>query len=321
MTSQPSANRASKPRRRRILQRSAPHERPGLQLTPRDLDVLASVYACRALTTLQIQIRHFPSSQTSARGPIVRCQERLKRLFHHGYLHRDEQPTRLSDGRQPLIYFLARRGAAALAAHWQLSLTDLDWHPRDSAAGAGQLFLGHLLKTNDVRIAVELGATQYACAIEEWRDERSLRRRHQRDYVTLTKPQGKRERVALVPDGYFCLARAGARYHQFLEIDMATTIGRSLGAQHRDWTRRVRAYIAYHQSGQYQARYNAENFRVLTVTTGPERLANLKAVTEEAGGRARFWFATFEDMTPCTALTGSVWQIAGREGLYPLLFE
>jgi hypothetical protein len=60
---------------------------------------------------------------------------------------------------------------------------------------------------------------------------------------------------------------------------------------------------------------------VLTVTTGERRLANLKKITEEAGGKSRFWFTTFEQLTSNTALNQPIWQIAGREGEYSLVLN
>jgi len=38
---------------------------------------------------------------------------RLKLLFHHGYLFRDEQPTKLTEGRRPLVYVLDQKEGKA----------------------------------------------------------------------------------------------------------------------------------------------------------------------------------------------------------------
>ena len=60
----------------------------------------------RALTSEHIQALHFPT-----KAGRTHCQMRLKLLFHHGYLFRDEQPTRLTEGRRLLVYFLDQKGA------------------------------------------------------------------------------------------------------------------------------------------------------------------------------------------------------------------
>ena len=86
----------------------------------------------------------------------------------------------------------------------------------------------------------------------------------------------------------------------------------------RDWARKVAAYIEYFHSGKYQARYQSDSYRILTVTETEARLATLKTVTQAAGGKSWFWFTTFDRITPDTVLTERIWQIANREGLHTL---
>ena len=288
-------SRAAK-RRRKLLTRTTDDERPSLRLTSRDLEIIRAVYEYRALTTPQVHALLFANPAGSQRVTMVQCQHRLKLLYHHGYLYRDEQPTKLSEGRQPLVYFLDKAGAQLLAGYWHLEVGELDWRPRDNASGVGYLFLDHLLKTNDVRITLVRAAAQAGCIIETWLDDKRLRSRQMRDYVLLASTQKKEQRVAIVPDGYFCLTCGQSQIHHFLEIDLRTTIGRSSRDDTRDWARKIQGYIVYHKHGQYERRYHAQSFRVLTVTTGARRLANLKAITEQVGGRSRFWFTTFTDL-------------------------
>ena len=66
---------------------------------------IQSVYEFRALTTEQIAALHFRT-----KAGRTHCQTRLKLLYHHGYLFRDEQPIKLTEGRRPLVYFLDRKG-------------------------------------------------------------------------------------------------------------------------------------------------------------------------------------------------------------------
>jgi hypothetical protein len=199
-------------------------------------------------------------------------------------------------------------------------MTKLDWHPRDNAAGAGQLFLAHLLKTNDVRIAIERAAAQTEWQVNPWLDERTLRRRQMKDYIEILDSQGSKQQVAVVPDGYFALVKLDDEFHHFIEIDLHTTTGTSSRSAHRDWVRRVQAYIAYYRSEKYQARYHSDTFRVLTVTTSERRLAHLKEITEHTGGKARFFFTTYEALSAETALTAPIWHVAAQEGLLPLLY-
>ena len=63
-----------------------------------------------------------------------------------------------------------------------------------------------------------------------------------------------------------------------------------------------------------------QGLRVLTVTTGEKRLASLKAATEQTGGRARFWFTTFECIKSCDVLVNPIWQVASKEDSYALIW-
>ena len=75
--------------------------------------------------------------------------------------------------------------------------------------------------------------------------------------------------------------------------------------------------MAYYRSGRCAARYGTDRIRALTVNeggrtgAGRRRLANLKRVTEEAGGRGRFWFGSLLDVASDDVLSAPIWQVAG----------
>jgi hypothetical protein len=294
---------------------------PGLRLTPRDASILFAVYRYRALTTPQIERLFFSDNNaklTASEVPKLntRCQYRLQLLHYHGYLTRDEQPQKLSEGRKPYIYWLAQRGAEIVAE--LLDGEELDWNQREHHVSP--LFLEHLLATNDVRVAMTVAARKQNFSIATWLDDRTLKRQHMNDVITLRGPQGATQRAAVVPDGYFVLDTVKHLYHHFLEIDLRNVTGAASIWGRRDWARKVQAYLEYYRSGKYQARYQTQGLRVLTVTTGEKRLANLKAATEKAGGRSRFWFTTFEQIAKSDVLTDAIWQKAGNNGLHTLIW-
>lgn len=304
--------------RRKLLVRSAADALPPLHVTKRDLAVINACYEYRALTTPQIQ--RFFFTEGSERGRMVQCRERLKRLYHHGYLHRDERPTRLSDGRRSLVYFLDKKGAALLADYAGVETSALDWHPRSNAAGAGYLFLDHLLKTNDIRIAITQAAERVGGVLHHWLDDKTLQSQQMKDYVTLWDEDGKERQAAVIPDGFYQLEMGENVYRDFLEVDLRTTIGVYTKPGRRDWARKVRVYLAYYADGRYQERYQSRAFRVLTVTTSDERLKNLKKITEESGGSHHFWFTTFDRLTSDTVFTEPIWTLAGREEYRTLIW-
>jgi hypothetical protein len=48
-------------------------------------------------------------------------------------------------------------------------------------------------------------------------------------------------------------------------------------------------------------------------------MENLKKITEDVGGKHRFWFTTLEQVTPKTVLAKLIWQIATKDGQYALI--
>jgi hypothetical protein len=252
----------------------------------------------------------------SASKPNTRCQYRLQLLHHHGFLTREEQPQRLSEGRKPFVYWLGKKGAELVEE--LLDGEELDWNAREHRVS--NLFLEHLLATNDVRIAISNAARKHNFSIPIWLDDHRLKRQQMTDVVTLRGPQGRTQRAGVVPDGYFVLDTGQYLYHHFLEIDLRTVTGAASTWGKRDWARKVSTFLEYYRSGKYQERYKTQGLRILTVTTGEKRLVNLKVATEKAGGRSRFWFATFEQIRKSDVLSEAIWQKAGEAGAYTLIW-
>lgn len=294
---------------------------PGLRLTPRDASILMAIYRFRALTTPQVEALFFRADRREHQeGPKdkinTRCQYRLQLLYQHGYLMRDEQPQKLTEGRKPFVYWLDKRGAEVMAEH--LDGQDIDWAPIGHKVSP--FFLEHLLATNDVRVALTIDARKHNFTIAEWLDDRTLKRQQMTDTVTLRGPNGRTQRAAVVPDGYFVLDTGAHLYHHFFEMDLSTVTGVASVWGRRDWARKVAAYLEYYRSGKYQERYKTQGLRILTITTGDKRLANLKTVTEKAGGKARFWFTTLEHVRTSDVFTDPIWRKAGDSGFHTLIW-
>jgi hypothetical protein len=294
------------------LKRAAVEDLPSFRLTERDKAIVQAVYEYRALTSPMIEALFFDS------GQHTRSNKRLQQLFHRGFLYRAEQPTTSLEGSKPFIYFLDERGADLVVDLLDLLPDELDWKPDDN--DVGNLFLPHLLDVNRVRLAVTLAARKNGWKLEQWLDERTLKRKHVRDYVEISGPQGGNHRVAIVPDAYFVLDLGQDRLARFfLEVDRRTETVRAARMETKHWRRKIMAYVAYYtppardQPSLYQKRYGEQaGLRILTVTTGARRLDNLAKNTREAGGNHRFWFTTLEQATPDQILTVPIWQVVGK---------
>jgi hypothetical protein len=287
------------------LQRARPEELPGLQLTLRDIGIITAVCDYRALTTAQIEEIFFTPTTRS------QCSLRLKLLFQHGYLQRTEQQLA---GKHPLIHWLDKRGQEVVAAQRGVDPSEVDWTPKPQALR--DLFLDHLLATNTVRLSIARAATKHGFILEEWRDDKTLKRDHAHDKVTIVGAQGGTQLVAVVPDGYGVIVNPHPSpkhiYRFFLETDRSTMTVSSEHDVARTWGKKIAAYNAYFSSDIYKRRYATEagKGRVLTVTLGEKRLEHLKRVTEAQNGKLRYWFTSFERIKSEDILTDAVWSIA-----------
>lgn len=288
--------------------------KPGFRLIARDIEIIRAVYEYRVLDTLQIQKLFFSDNTTG-----VQCRLRLRHLTKNGYLHSQEQLTLLSEGNKPKANFLNSKGAELLVEMLEIEQKELDWRPREWEVGSQ--FLHHLLKTNDIRIQFILSAHKNGFTIQNWLDDRSLRRFLVEDTVFITNPKGAKEKAAAIADGHLTLVTPRRPYHLSLETDLRTVTGNASGLakNDRDWARRINVVLEYYHSGKYEKRYNSTSMRWLTVTTGEKRLENLKKITEDSNGKVRFWFTTFDRISQGDIIIDPLWSIAGREGVYPLI--
>ena len=146
------------------------------------------------------------------------------------------------------------------------------------------------------------------------------------DSVELVGPQGARVRATIIPDGYFRLSAGNYDYCSFLEVDMGTETVRSSKFGRRDFSRKILGYREYYRTGLYQQKFDQEHryeefpMLVLTVTTSAQRMANLKAVAETCGAGEEFWFTTFDQVTPRSVLERPIWEIAGQDGRFSLVW-
>lgn len=272
--------------------------------TARDREIVAAVSTHRALTSDQIALLFWGEQKASSR-----CRLRLRLLSQAGYLARAEQPVTLSEGRRPLVYFLDTRGASLAAEMREIPVSALDWKKEHN--DVRWIFLEHLLATNDIRIRLQLAAGHAGFTLLEWLDDKSLASQSIRDQFAVVTTAGRRESWAVGPDGYVSLLAPDGktRHRAFIEADRATVpLAR--------WQVKVEKYLAYFASSVFRERYGATKpFRVLTVTTSPERMANMRRITAAVPGSGPwFWFTTYQAIVdPAALFHKPLWQMAGSE--------
>ena len=284
-----------------ILPRHTRVDQPSrMRVTERDVQVLLAVHDYRLLRRDQIQLLLFPSRNTA--------NERLKRLYQHGFLERRWLPVEYGHGMSQAIYLLGQLGADLVAERRGVAKSTMNWKAAHNQVGA--LFLEHTLMINDVRVTFTIAAREGGYRVDKWIGETELKAVG--DYVHITTSSGGTRKIAVIPDGYLALNLGHRRAHFLLEIDRGTV-------SNRRWRERIQAYLKYVESGKYAERYRTRSLRVLTVTTGQRRMANLKRTTEATGGKALFWFTTLEKVTPASIFRQPIWAVAGQEDIVSLI--
>jgi hypothetical protein len=293
-------------------------------LTPRDLEILRAVYRHRLLRSTHLVALFGGSSQTTLR--------RLQLLFHHGYL--DRPPMQLdwyTRGSEPFVYALGNRGAEVLEAEGVVRRGSVRWDTKNR--NLSRVFLHHTLMVAEVMVAFEA-----ACGNREGvrlippeeilvgAPEATRRLRLPFRWQIEVRQGGKLHRLGVEPDGVFGLEFHRApenrrRAYFFLEADRGTMPVARKGLAQTSFLRKLLAYQETWRRGLHRKHLGIPNFRVLTVTTGRERVEHLVAARRSLvdGGSRLFLFMDKARLRNKDILTNE-W-MNGREEIVHLLAE
>lgn len=276
-------------------------------LTTRDLELLGSLCNYRYLSVSQLHTLHFPSRQTAYR--------RLRALTNLGYLKLFTVPTI-----PERLYYLPRQGAATLADHLGMELSDLPWS-QSARQPKDYYFLRHFLALNDFRIALsqaseasEIKLLGFIPDYEATKTPRGGLHRHIRDEVPDVTHHAKP--IAHTPDAAFGLKKGGKPALFFLEIDRGTEV---VSDPSRGFLKAVLFYLNYWKAGRYH-RYETEfespnpfkAFRLLVVTTSEARIETMREATTRLPfpdpAPKRFFWATTPDRIDPDTLFQPIWR-------------
>jgi len=268
---------------------------PSLRLTERDQDLLAALGSHRFLSVPQVVALFFDSTS--------RAQTRLRQLHQGGLVIQVFVPVRPYDRKSHTVFALSARGARLLS---ELRGIPRPPHLCDSDRRSG-LFLDHTLRRNDVRICLELlDRTLPGFQLLVWKQKPE----EVRAGAVVQTGARKRERVPIVPDGFFAF-RYLRQLHAFcLETDMGTVRLARMEL-------RYKAYWKWWKEGGARRRFGPLPLRVLTMAPTDRRLDALRKAAmraPEGGGRGSrlFWFAKLSaaDLDGPEALLSPAWQVA-----------
>lgn len=286
------------PREPKTDQQRLPRKRraknpPPMQLTARDTELLKAVLEYRFLT-----IEHFtwlfPQDPESKANSPWGISNRLRLLYHHGYLNRVSLPV--SKSPNTMIYSMTEQGAQLLSELEGVSREEIPWQRHLNKITPTHV--NHLLFINRVMIAFNaaLASARASRKVKAFKVSRGEPERN-RISVNLRDEHGRRFKASVVPDAIMPVEfRSGQRGMFLLEIDRATMTTKR-------WQEKVVVYREYaQQQDKLYQRYGTDWFILLTITTGVKRIDSLAAATTLSGGKRGYWFTTFDDINPQSAL-------------------
>lgn len=255
---------------------------PRMVLTKRDKRIILAVYENRYMSRNQIRSLFFNVTSMT--------NERLMRLYQHGYLDRLYPPV--SFGSTQAVYGLDRKGADLVAKELGIQKEAINWKKRN--AKVEFLFLEHTLAISEFRVYLELAVREKNdIEILFWKGQgKSLNDR-------VKDPDRKSKYLLVTPDAFFGILTPNGKAYFFLEIDLGTESSQK-------FKKKIIAYRQYWKSGKYQEKYGFKSFRVLTITTSEKRLNNLVATARNCGAKGMFIFTT-QDLTKPTKIFGKIW--------------
>lgn len=275
------------PRRKRFERSDTP---PPMQLTKRDLQLLAHVARHRFLSSAQLAALDGGSFQNVLRS--------LRALYDHAYL--DRPLAQLASmpllGPQPLVYGLGAKGARALREYGHHLGGGADFTEKNKRAGA--IFIEHTLAVAEFMTGIELSCRSRP-DVELIRERNIIAnapdatRTAREPLRWLVRPsQGRNELWSVIPDGAFALSFADGTASYFVfEIDRGTIPIVRNSLDHRSLARKLATYWEGWKAKRHEAQFGVKQVRVLFVTESAERVRHmLSAVDRVTAGKGSNFF-------------------------------
>jgi hypothetical protein len=272
--------------RRKFFER--PEEPRAMRVTPRDVALLENVGRFRLASASQLAALDGGSAQNVSRALLA--------LWENGFVERPEAQVAsrvLYEGSRPTVYGLTRKGAGLLREQGHdVRRRLLDGI--DKERGAGWRFVEHTVSIAEFMVRLELAARgRDDLRILERREILEDAPKSSRDRLVRVEASirlgGVLRRNAVVPDALFGLRFDDEEESYFmLEIDRGEMpVERYANAQRTYFAKKMLTYYEANRQRRHVHDLGIENFRVLTVTTGMERiermLSALDGITDGRG--------------------------------------
>jgi hypothetical protein len=273
--------------RGRLFER--PEEPRAVRITPRDLSLLANLARLRLASGEQLAALDGGSGQNVSRSLLALWEnEYVERL-----LGQAEQRV-LYKGSFPLIYGLTRPGAWLLRKHGYEVRRRL-LYETDKQRRAGWLFIEHRVDISEFMVRLELACrSRTDVELIERKDIVENASKTQRDrrvrLMAKVRIEGAHQLLSVDPDELFGLRFGGAEKDSYFMFERDRGEMPVHRRKSKDQTYYAKKLLTYHEAnrtGEHVQELGIPNFRVLTVTTTPERVEQMVEAQKEITGGAR----------------------------------
>jgi hypothetical protein len=273
-------------------------ERPevprSIRITARHTALLQNIGRFRLASTAQLALLDGGSEQNVSRA--------LLELWENEYVERPEAQVAsrlLQEGSRSTIYGLARKGARLLRDQgFDVRRRLLDGI--DKERGAGWRFVEHTVAIAGFFVALEIAAKgrkdiRILERAEILEDAPRTRRERQVRLEASIRLDGVLKRNAVMPDALFGLRFNEEESYFMLEIDRGEMpVERYKNLNRTYFAKKMMTYHEANRQQRHKHDLGLENFRVITVTTTPERVEKmqtaLRTITDGRGSNM-FLFA------------------------------
>jgi hypothetical protein len=264
--------------------RKRPPEETPVEVQPRDVEILKLVYQYRFLNS-----DHIRALMNDHNSKAI--TQRLTKLYRAGYLDRPLEQVRLyykydQQGSSPIIYALGQRGARILGENGY-EINQSDWARNNREIRERNLL--HDLGVANFGVTLKLAIEKTPnTSLFYWLQDRQDRDRI-KDTVMV-----KNEKQTLIPDAVFRIQHPQGRPLFFLEYyrEILTNNKRYL-------EEKLLRYCYYYDQDRHNKKYQAKNFRVITLVPTKDRVKNLLSLIRDWKDSPllsyRFWFVTTDD--------------------------
>jgi hypothetical protein len=290
-------------------------------LTPRDVQMLASINVGRYMTAQGLEWLHWPTWRTRWRAaqaagtsenyrPAPHLYRRLNHLVDYEILYRLRRPierSRDTFGRAPDVYMLAALGARLLAERHEGTCIEDCYYTRKRERSFQNVEHGAQIGLLYAAIRARF-ESRAGVKLTDWQGEHLTAKSYDTVHARLRRANGQSlyEKCGLQPDATCVFhGRVGTpeEHHGriFVELDRGTRPTQS-------WADKIAAYEAYAESAELKQRYGAATFVLLVVTCDEAQRRTLMQATAAVVGKRtqRYLFALEADVHPDTI--GGCWQ-------------